>query len=104
VPYLLRIPKSVADRIRGVTPPILDTVNEHLALLSDKPRLGTPIVGGPHDGLFAYEFRVNRLPLTRTFTVLYELDPLSQRIDLLDFGVLEGVPPRLHPPSFQRTR
>ena len=75
---------------------------EHLARLAELPRLGTPIRGGEFDGTMAYEFRISRLPISRVFALLYSFHPDEEHIDILDFGVLEGTPPRLSPPSFER--
>lgn len=99
----VRIPNSVRDRILGVQPPIGEIVAEHVSLLSKKPLLGTPVIGGPYDGAYAYEFRVSRLPLSRIFCLLYVLVEAEGAVDVLDFGILDGKPPRLSPPRFSIT-
>jgi mRNA-degrading endonuclease RelE of RelBE toxin-antitoxin system len=102
MPYKVRIPDSVLERIRSVVPPIESQVRRCLAELGRKPRLGTPIRGGALDGLMAYQFRVTRAPLSREFAVLYAFDPDEDHIDILDFGVLGGSPLSLKPPKFEK--
>lgn len=102
MPATVRVPHGVRERIEAVEPPILGEVEEHLARIAARPKLGTPILEGELAGMHAYEFRVNRLPVTRVFTILFEHDPEEDRIDVLDFGVMQGVPPRMGAPSFKK--
>lgn len=102
MPFKLRVPPTVVDLIRSVRPPIGDDVVAELERLAERPRLGTPIRGGLHDGLMCYEFRIRRLPISQVFAVLYQYSQDEEYLDILDFGCLDGAPPRLRPPRFGR--
>jgi hypothetical protein len=95
------LPDSVLARIRSVEVPIEADVRECLAELAQRPRLGTPIKDGDFEGLMAYEFRVNRIPISRVFGLLYRVDREAGTLEVQDFGVFVGEPSRLAPPSFE---
>jgi hypothetical protein len=101
MPARVKISNSAAERIRGVRPSIVPDVQAKLQLLSEKPKLGTPILSGEYEGTTAYQFRVNRLPVTRVFTLLYLYNERADELEVLDFGILDGSPPRLLEPSFK---
>jgi hypothetical protein len=83
----VRVADPVHSRISDVAPSIVSDVLEVLTALADKPKLGTPQVAGPHEGKYAYDFRVSRLPVSRTFTLVYEVDNTEGTLDVVEFGV-----------------
>jgi hypothetical protein len=104
LPARIRIPSGIAKLIRAVQPSIVREVQDHLVLLRTKPKLGTPILTGDFEGLRAYEFRVDRLPLSRRFTLLYAYGDQGDELDVVEFGIFEGIPAELHPPTFRVDR
>lgn len=98
----ISLPLIIQERIRSAEPPpIADEVRAQIRTIAERPRLGTPQVGGAFDGAFAYQFRIDRLPVSRVFTLLYAYDEERKLIEVVDFGVMEGNPPVLKPPAFK---
>lgn len=95
----VRIPEQVSANVRAFRPPIVEDVETAIMDLSERPRLGTPQIGGPYDGSHAYEFRISRPPATRRFALLYRFD--ENELEVLDFGVFEGTPAVLRPAAWQ---
>lgn len=100
----VRIANSVFDTICAVRPRIDAEVLAQITRLSELPRLGTPILDGPFKGGLAFDFRVDRLPVSRVFTVFYQHDQATDVLDVLDFGVRDEGAQALTTPSFEIAR
>ena len=106
MPFRVRIPDSVGKLIRDIRPKVDVEVLAQLAVLAERPRIGTPAPGAREfEGLLAYRFRVDRLPLSREFAVLYTFDPKEEDIFVVDFvGVLDGASMTFGTAEFQKRR
>lgn len=97
--YRVKIAEPARLAIEAFRPAIAREVGEQLRRLGDDPRLGRPVMYGPLERTMCFQFRVERLPGTWRFTVLWEFDPNEEEIWITAFGFLRGDPPRLEPPK-----